>query len=203
MPSLIFMIIIIWIIVKKINKNEEKTNQPRNTYPLNANTVNGSRNARNANARQNVNNVDNGNNRQEPLSEAQIRYQQRLKEYEEKKKTAQKTDIVSRAKSNTEKLKDDETLSELELSHNHSEKQIQKPVEHSTVCRAHEVRDNSNIIEPGESVLGSVEDLMVKGFSGNMSFERDFVGEAMDMVANFSLQKDVLSTNINDMKKGA
>ena len=33
-----------------------------------------------------------------------------------------------------------------------------------------------------ENLLGSVEDLMVKGYDGNLSFERDFVGEAMDMI---------------------
>lgn len=28
---------------------------------------------------------------------------------------------------------------------------------------------------------------MVKGYEGNLCFERDFVGEAMDMVSRFSL----------------
>lgn len=38
-----------------------------------------------------------------------------------------------------------------------------------------------------ESLLGSVEDLMVKGYDGNLNFERDFVGEAMDMINRFTL----------------
>ncbi len=36
---------------------------------------------------------------------------------------------------------------------------------------------------PEDSILGSVSDLMAKGYSGKLTFERDFVGEAMDMLA--------------------
>lgn len=36
-----------------------------------------------------------------------------------------------------------------------------------------------------DSILGTVSDLMAKGYSGNLSFERDFVGEAMDMLAGY------------------
>lgn len=40
--------------------------------------------------------------------------------------------------------------------------------------------------EPETSqILGDVSDLMVKGYDGNMTFERDFLGEAMDMINSF------------------
>ena len=162
---------------------------------MNVNNVN------NLNRVNNVNNINNVNNANEQLSEAQKRYQQRLQEYQSKQqgKTVQQAktvqngnaasgnkDIISRAKNNADKLKEATTLTESESFPKHSEKQGAKAVEHSQVCQSH--LQNDNVIEPGESVLGSIEDLMIKGYSGNMKFERDFVGEALDMVANFSIQ---------------
>lgn len=41
--------------------------------------------------------------------------------------------------------------------------------------------------EDGEYLLGSVYDLMVKGYDGNLNFERDFIGEAMDMIHTYTL----------------
>lgn len=188
--NILFFIVIFIIIIKKVNEKPAKGKTPEFRPPelRNNNPVN-------------VNNVNNVNNANEQLSEAQKRYQQRLQEYQSKQqvKPAQQAkpvqpgnaasgnkDIISRAKNNADKLKEDTTLKEIESSHKHSEKQVAKPVEHSQVCQSH--LQNDNVIEPGESVLGSIEDLMIKGYSGNMKFERDFVGEALDMVANFSIQ---------------
>ena len=188
--NILFFIVVFIIIIKKVNEKPAKGKTPefrppelRNNNPVNVNNVN------------------------EQLSEAQKRYQQRLQEYQSKQqvKPAQQAkpvqqaktvrsinaasgnkDIISRAKNNADKLKEDTTLTEIESFHKHSEKQVAKPVEHSQVCQSH--LQNDNVIEPCESVLGSIEDLMIKGYSGNMKFERDFVGEALDMVANFSIQ---------------
>ena len=33
--------------------------------------------------------------------------------------------------------------------------------------------------------FGSVEDLIAMGYSGNLEFERDFLGEGLDMINNF------------------
>ncbi|MDY2588818.1 MAG: hypothetical protein SOW32_01395 [Agathobacter sp.] len=188
--NILFFIVVFIIIIKKVNEKPAKGKTPEFRPPelRNNNSVN-------------VNNVN------EQLSEAQKRYQQRLQEYQSKQqvKPAQQAkpvqqaktvrsinaasgnkDIISRAKNNADKLKEDTTLTEIESFHKHSEKQVAKPVEHSQVCQSH--LQNDNVIEPGESVLGSIEDLMIKGYSGDMKFERDFVGEALDMVANFSIQ---------------
>ena len=35
------------------------------------------------------------------------------------------------------------------------------------------------------SMFGSVEDLIAMGYSGNLEFERDFLGEGLDMINNF------------------
>ena len=97
--------------------------------------------------------------------------------------------IVQRSKANTKKYEADETLHELESEHKHSEKV-------SSAEAAYVVKDREEHMkmhmEPAahaedENLLGSVEDLMVKGYDGNLSFERDFVGEAMDMINRFTL----------------
>ena len=152
--NILFFIVVFIIIIKKVNEKPAKGKTPefrppelRNNNPVNVNNVN------------------------EQLSEAQKRYQQRLQEYQSKQqvKPAQQAkpvqqaktvrsinaasgnkDIISRAKNNADKLKEDTTLTEIESFHKHSEKQVAKPVEHSQMCQSH--LQNVNVIEPGESV---------------------------------------------------
>lgn len=88
---------------------------------------------------------------------------------------ARTTTITERAKANADENKADVTLETMEAEHNHSER-VSAAVHHHT-----------DDILP-ESMLGSVEDLMVKGFDGNLCFERDFVGEGLDMISRFSYQ---------------
>jgi len=87
---------------------------------------------------------------------------------------AQNTTILQRARANAEEDKEDVTLRSLEESHGHSA--------HVSPAVHHHPEDILT-----DNMLGTVEDLMVKGYEGNLCFERDFVGEAMDMVARFSL----------------
>lgn len=87
---------------------------------------------------------------------------------------AQNTTILQRAKSNVEENKEDVTLRSLEESHGHSAHVA--PAVH-----------NHPEDEIPENSLEKIEDLMVKGYEGNLCFERDFVGEAMDMVNRFSM----------------
>lgn len=87
---------------------------------------------------------------------------------------AQNTTILYRAKANAEEDKEDVTLRSLEESHGHS-------------ARVAPAVHNHPEDEIPENMLGKIEDLMAKGYEGNLCFERDFVGEAMDMVARFSL----------------
>jgi hypothetical protein len=100
-------------------------------------------------------------------------------------------EIVTRAKENSAKYADlDLTLEELETEHEHSERVSPAGGRHESVSetkKAHTApEEKGNFIEE-EDILGSVEDLMVKGYDGNLSFERDFVGEAMDMINTFTL----------------
>lgn len=88
------------------------------------------------------------------------------------------TTILQRAKGNVNEQKEDVTLNTMEAEHNHSER----------VSAA--VHNHPEDIIP-ENMLGSIEDLMVKGYDGNLCFERDFVGEAMDMISRFTVPSEV------------
>lgn len=98
-------------------------------------------------------------------------------------------EIVTRAKANSARYAADETLLALEREHQHSEHVSPAGAKHADLAetkRAH--TDPEEFVDPPEeeSLLGSVEDLMVKGYDGNMRFERDFLGEAMDMLSSFT-----------------
>ena len=87
---------------------------------------------------------------------------------------AKNTTILQRAKANTDEDKDDVTLRSLEEWHGHSAHVA--PAVH-----------NHPEDEIPENSLEKIQDLIVKGYEGNLCFERDFVGEAMDMVNRFSM----------------
>ena len=70
--------------------------------------------------------------------------------------------------------------------HNHSERV--SPAEH------HHPEDVMS-----ENMLGKVEDLMIKGYDGNLCFERDFIGEAMDMISRFSVPSDIPDFDKDDV----
>ena len=48
------------------------------------------------------------------------------------------------------------------------------------------IPENTKIMEAEtQSMFGSVDDLIAMGYSGNLEFERDFLGEGLDMINNF------------------
>ena len=97
--------------------------------------------------------------------------------------------IVDRAKLNNAKLAEDETLKEIEVLHGHKETHASEKVQHDAACQALKHDDNAVLAEG--SLLGSIDDLMAKGYSGDLSFDRDFIGEAMDMIASFTVPDTV------------
>lgn len=99
---------------------------------------------------------------------------------------ARNTSILQRAKANAEEDKVDVTLETMEAEHNHSER----------VSAA--VHDHPEDVIP-ENMLGNIEDLMIKGYDGNLCFERDFVGEALDMISHFTVPSDVPDFSDNDV----
>lgn len=97
-------------------------------------------------------------------------------------------DIVQRAVKNNARFADDTTQKELETMHGHSEAQQRLAQEHSRNCQTlhNKAADGAKIIEAEtQSMFGSVEDLIAMGYSGNLEFERDFLGEGLDMINNF------------------
>ncbi len=98
------------------------------------------------------------------------------------------TSILERARGNAAEHESDVTLETLESEHNHSER----------VAPA--VHNHPEDVIP-ESMLGSVSDLMVKGYDGNLCFERDFVGEAMDMINRFTAPCEMLDYSVGTAAK--
>ena len=97
-------------------------------------------------------------------------------------------DIVRRAVKNNARFADDTTQKELEAMRGHSEAQQRMAQEHSRNCQTLHTKaaDGAKIIEAEtQSMFGSVEDLIAMGYSGNLEFERDFLGEGLDMINNF------------------
>lgn len=105
-------------------------------------------------------------------------------------KSAQPTNIVDRAKQNADKYAEDTTLEQLEKEHKHSERESKAEAAYVAKEREEHRKLHTEPIPPveEESLLGSVQDLMIKGYDGNLSFERDFVGEAMDLLNSFTVQ---------------
>lgn len=107
-----------------------------------------------------------------------IKGNQAMQQVKASRTEARNTTILQRAKANAEEDKADVTLQTMEAEHNHSER--------VSVAKHHHPED---VIL--ENMLGSIEDLMVKGYDGNLCFERDFLGEAMDMIGRFTVPSDV------------
>lgn len=109
-----------------------------------------------------------------------------------RQRNASQPNIVERAKANSQRYAaSDETLSELEKQHGHSER-VSSAVAGYVEKEREEHRRMHEEPAPGveeTSLLGSVEDLMVKGYSGSLNFERDFIGEAAEMLAAFTMSE--------------
>lgn len=93
-------------------------------------------------------------------------------------------DIVVRAKINNDHFNEDDTLAEIEKMHGHKENEPPIRIEHEAVCMTHAADADATF--PQESIFGSAQDLIVKGYDGNMDFDRDFIAEAMEMINNCS-----------------
>lgn len=101
---------------------------------------------------------------------------------------AEQSGYSAEGRENNARFADDTTQKELEAMHGHSEAQQRMAQEHSRNCQTLHTKaaDGAKIIEAEtQSMFGSVEDLIAMGYSGNLEFERDFLGEGLDMINNF------------------
>lgn len=165
--------------------NRTSYNQPQNnTYNMRANQ---SQTA--YNAKQNAYAQPTQQKRQMTADE-----RAKLDAYRQQKAFAQPapkpTNIVERAKQNVNKYAEDTTLEQLEKEHKHSERESKAEAAYVAKEREEHRKLHTEPIPPveEESLLGNVQDLMIKGYDGNLSFERDFVGEAMDLLNSFTVQ---------------
>lgn len=129
-------------------------------------------------------------NKPRPQPQMQQRAQQPQRQQMQQRVQPQQSnpDIVQRAVKNNARFADDTTQKELEAMHGHSEAQQRLAQEHSRNCQTLHTKaaDGAKIIEAEtQSMFGSVEDLIAMGYSGNLEFERDFLGEGLDMINNF------------------
>lgn len=129
----------------------------------------------------------------QPKRQMTVAERAKLDAYRQQKaaaKSAQPTNIVDRAKQNANKYAEDTTLEQLEKEHKHSERESKAEAAYVAKEREEHRKLHTEPIPPveEESLLGSVQDLMIKGYDGNLSFERDFVGEAMDLLNSFTVQ---------------
>lgn len=129
-------------------------------------------------------------NKPRPQPQMQQRAQQPQRQQMQQRVQPQQSnpDIVQRAVKNNARFADDTTQKELEAMHGHSEAQQRLAQEHSRNCQTLHTKaaDGAKIIEAEtQSMFGSVDDLIAMGYSGNLEFERDFLGEGLDMINNF------------------
>lgn len=104
---------------------------------------------------------------------------------QQQERQSQKGDIVQRAVANNARFEEDTTREAIEAMHGHSEAEHKVAMEHSRNCRTLGKDNNNSIEAESQSMFGSVENLIAMGYSGNLEFERDFLGEGLDMINNF------------------
>ena len=75
-------------------------------------------------------------------------------------------DIVVRAKINNDHFNEDDTLAEIEKMHGHKESEPPIRIEHEAVCMTHAA--DADAAFPQKSIFGSAQDLIVKGYDGNI-----------------------------------
>lgn len=124
--------------------------------------------------------------RKQSVEHRQQENREALEQVRKSRMEARNTTILQRAKANAEEDKVDVTLETMEAEHNHSER--------VSAAVHHHPED-----EIPENMLGKIEDLMIKGYDGNLCFERDFVGEAMDMINRFTISTDIPNPSTDEV----
>lgn len=193
--SIVIWIVVIVGIVKSFSGNDSKKTQSTQNSTQKTVQQNSTYNTR-ANQRQTSYNAQQNAYARPTQQKRQMTAADRAKldAYRQQKATAQPvakpTNIVERAKQNANKYEEDTTLEQLEKEHKHSERESKAEAAYVAKEREEHRKLHTEPIPPveEESLLGNVQDLMIKGYDGNLSFERDFVGEAMDLLNSFTVQ---------------
>lgn len=182
----LFLVFVIFIAVAvNISRANQKTkgrtqpNRPRPQQPVNNRQTWGGQAQQPRNGQSYVQQ----NSRQQTTWSSKVTSQNSRQQMQNRQ--PQKTDIVQRAVANNARFEEDITREAIEAMHGHSEAEHKVAMEHSRNCQTLGKDSNNSVEAESQSMFGSVEDLIAMGYSGNLEFERDFLGEGLDMINNF------------------
>lgn len=162
--SVIWLVVVVAIIVVTIKKNAQQNTRPGQQRPM----------------------------QQRPMQQAPMQ-QRPMQQAPMQQWSGQQADIMARARQNVATYAGDTTMAELEQSHGHSARVSSTGVmEYQQAQKEAHPHDAAHVaaeLDAREGMsMDMVEDLMVKGYDAKLSYERDFVAEAMDMINGFIYQ---------------
>lgn len=169
MSALIPFLVIVIILLKVAKKNQEQTRKSMQSRtpqePVNRPINNPMNNPVMPSVNQETRTVDMTGSGSVMMTEkkaetkkAETKHLNNVNPIQERLVKEKADDILVRANRNTDKYAEDDL--------------------HELDCELH--GDN-------ESILGEIQDLMICGYSGNMEFERDFLGEAIELLNSYQM----------------
>lgn len=169
MSALIPFLVIVIILLKVAKKNQEQTRKSMQSRtpqePVNRPINNPMNNPVMPSVNQETRTVDMTGSGSVMMTEkkaetkkAETKHLNNVNPIQERLVKEKADDILVRANRNTDKYAEDDL--------------------HGPDCELH---------GDSESILGEIQDLMICGYSGNMEFERDFLGEATELLNSYQM----------------
>ncbi len=169
MSALIPFLVIVIILLKVAKKNQEQTRKSMQSRtpqePVNRPINNPMNNPVMPSVNQETRTVDMTGSGSVMMTEkkaetkkAETKHLNNVNPIQERLVKEKADDILVRANRNTDKYAEDDL--------------------HEPDCELH---------ADSESILGEIQDLMICGYSGNMEFERDFLGEATELLNSYQM----------------
>ena len=169
MSALIPFLVIVIILLKVAKKNQEQTRKSMQSRtpqePVNRPINNPVNNPVMPSVNQETRTVDMTGSGSVTMTEkkaetkkAETKHLNNVNPIQERLVKEKADDILVRANRNTDKYAEDDL--------------------HEPDCELH---------ADSESILGEIQDLMICGYSGNMEFERDFLGEATELLNSYQM----------------
>ena len=169
MSALIPFLVIVIILLKVAKKNQEQTRKSMQSRtpqePVNRPINNPMNNPVMPSVNQKTRTVDMTGSGSVMMTEkkaetkkAETKHLNNVNPIQERLVKEKADDILVRANRNTDKYAEDDL--------------------HEPDCELH---------GDSESILGEIQDLMICGYSGNMEFERDFLGEATELLNSYQM----------------
>lgn len=112
---------------------------------------------------------------------------QRLQE-KYNKPVSHEESILDRANKNVAEYEEDEVLHDMESEHKHNEHS--KKIADQPIYKKPDNRGHPYHAEDDVFILGNTEDLIAKGYDGNLAYERDFVREGEEFLARISVMRE-------------